>query len=172
MKRKLVLLSCAAAVAFFAACAGNSGVSSEPIAGGSSLYNDNVVLPESNFTTLQPGESTRYERSFENAPPLIPHDIRELPPITKDTHICLSCHDKAVAAGVGSTPIPATHYYDFRKNKNLGDTISEARYNCTQCHVPQSDAKPLVGNTFEGKFKDEKLRKRSNLINTIDEGVK
>jgi nitrate reductase (cytochrome), electron transfer subunit len=26
--------------------------------------------------------------------------------------------------------------------------LSPRRYFCTQCHVPQADAKPLVGNTF------------------------
>ena len=27
--------------------------------------------------------------------------------------------------------------------------MSPRRYFCNQCHVPQSDAKPLVGNTFK-----------------------
>jgi cytochrome c-type protein NapB len=26
--------------------------------------------------------------------------------------------------------------------------VSRRRYFCTQCHVPQTDARPLVGNSF------------------------
>lgn len=56
MKKKLVLLG-SAAVVFFAACAMNSGVSSEQIGlRKASLENENKVnLVEANFTTLQPG---------------------------------------------------------------------------------------------------------------------
>ncbi|MFV7791583.1 nitrate reductase cytochrome c-type subunit, partial [Aliarcobacter lanthieri] len=50
--------------------------------------------------------------------------------------------------------------------------ISDSRFNCTQCHVPQSDAKPLVGNSFKPEFKNEQLKSRSNLIDVINEGVK
>ena len=34
-----------------------------------------------------------------------------------------------------------------RDNNVLAD-VSPRRYFCTQCHVPQADAKPLVGNSF------------------------
>ncbi len=173
MKKKTVLLG-SAFVAFFAACAINDGVSSEQIGlRKASLENENkVALVDANFTSLQPGESVRFERSYENAPPLIPHDISDMLPITKDNNTCLSCHDKAIAADVGATPLPASHYYDFRHNKTTGDNISDTRFNCTQCHVPQSDAKPLVGNSFKPEFKNEGLKNRSNLIDVINEGVK
>ncbi|MDN2814823.1 nitrate reductase, partial [Campylobacter jejuni] len=70
MKKILVLLG-SAVVGFFAACAMNSGVSSEQIGlRKARLENENKVnLVEANFTTLQPGESPRFERSYENAPP-------------------------------------------------------------------------------------------------------
>lgn len=174
MKNKIILLSAAAAL-FLAACAiGNAGVSSEQIGlRKASLENENKVqLVEANFTTLQPGESTRFERSYENAPPLIPHAIEDMLPITKDNNTCVGCHDKSVAADIGATPLPATHYYDFRQNKNTGDLISDSRFNCTQCHVPQSDAKPIVGNTFKPDFKSENAKSHSNLIDVINEGVK
>ncbi|HEB9333490.1 TPA: nitrate reductase cytochrome c-type subunit [Campylobacter coli] len=172
MKKKIVLLASAATV-FLAACAFNNGVSSEQIGlRKASLENENkVALVDANFTTLQPGESIRFERSFENAPPLISHAIEDMLPITKDNNTCLSCHDKAIAADVGATPLPASHYYDFRHNKITGDEISDSRFNCTQCHVPQSDAKPLVGNSFKAEFKNEGLKSRSNLIDVINEGV-
>ncbi|MNW21429.1 Periplasmic nitrate reductase, electron transfer subunit precursor [compost metagenome] len=34
------------------------------------------------------------------------------------------------------------------RNNNVLADVSPRRYFCTQCHVPQADAKPLVGNTF------------------------
>ncbi len=42
-----------------------------------------------------------------------------------------------------------THFRN-RDGQEL-DNISPRRYFCTQCHVPQTDAKPLVGNTFPAR---------------------
>ena len=42
--------------------------------------------------------------------------------------------------------ISPTHYVD-RDGHQLAD-VSPRRFFCTQCHVPQADAKPLVTNTF------------------------
>ena len=172
MKKKIILLS-ATATLFLVACGVNNGLSSEQIGlRKASLENENKVsLVEANYTNLQPGESTRFERSYENAPPLIPHSIADMLPITKDNNTCLSCHDKSIAKDVGATPLPASHYYDFRRNKSTKDSISDARFNCTQCHVPQSDAKPLVGNSFKPEFQNEQLKKHSNLIDVINVGV-
>lgn len=173
MKKKIILLS-ATATLFLVACGVNNGLSSEQIGlRKASLENENKVsLVEANYTNLQPGESTRFERSYENAPPLIPHSIADMLPITKDNNTCLSCHDKSIAKDVGATPLPASHYYDFRRNKSTKDSISDARFNCTQCHVPQSNAKPLVGNSFKPEFQNEQLKKHSNLIDVINVGVK
>ncbi|QWU80161.1 periplasmic nitrate reductase NapAB, small subunit, periplasmic diheme cytochrome c550 protein [Campylobacter novaezeelandiae] len=173
MKKKIFLVSTAAAL-FLVACGINSGISSEQIGlRKASLENENkVILADINYSAAQPGEASVYDRSYENAPPLIPHSIEDLLPITKDNNSCLSCHDKAIATDVGATPIPPTHYYDFRHNKSMGDVISDTRFNCTQCHVPQSDAKPIVGNTFKADFTNKDLLKKSNLIDVINEGVK
>ncbi|TQR33008.1 nitrate reductase [Campylobacter sp. MIT 99-7217] len=137
----------------------------------SDLAREEVVLPESSFTTLAPGEAEVIDRSFENAPPFIPHSTDGLLPITKDNNMCLSCHVKELATEVGATAMPATHYFDFRANKSTGDVISDTRFNCTLCHVPQSNAKPLVGNTFKPVFDDATLKNKSNLIDVINEGV-
>ncbi|TKX29934.1 nitrate reductase cytochrome c-type subunit [Campylobacter estrildidarum] len=170
MKKKIVL----AVSVFLAACGVNNDLNSNQFGlRKAGLENENKVsLIEANYTNLQPGESHRFERSYENAPPLIPHAIEDMLPITKDNNTCLSCHDKAIAKDVGATPLPASHYYDFRRNKKTGNAISDTRFNCTQCHVPQSDAKPLVGNSFKPEFKNDKLKNHSNLIDVINEGVK
>ncbi|MEK7438145.1 MAG: nitrate reductase cytochrome c-type subunit, partial [Pseudomonadota bacterium] len=36
--------------------------------------------------------------------------------------------------------------------------VSPARYQCTACHVPQVDAKPLVQNTFRGAVEAKKKK--------------
>jgi cytochrome c-type protein NapB len=43
--------------------------------------------------------------------------------------------------------ISITHFMD-RNGQMLAD-VTPRRYFCTGCHVQQTDAKPLVGNTFE-----------------------
>ncbi|MCX2682992.1 nitrate reductase cytochrome c-type subunit [Campylobacter sp. MIT 21-1685] len=173
MKQKIFLLLAMSAL-FLVSCAINNGLSSEQIGiRKTDLETENkVILPKVNYTNAQPGESVVYERGYENAPPLIPHDINDMIPITKDNNTCISCHDKFIAADVGATPIPATHYYNYRLNKSTGDSLTEARFNCTQCHVPQSDAKPLIGNTFKPEFKSENSKSRSNLIDVMNEGLK
>ena len=172
MKKKMILLS-GVVIMFLAACALNSGVSSEQIGLRKvSLENeDKVNLPEVKFIDSQPGESNLLDRSYENAPPLISHTVEDMLPITKDNNTCLSCHDKAIATDVGAIPLPPSHYYDFRHNKTTGDVISDSRFNCTQCHVPQSNAKPLIGNSFKPEFTNEKLKNHSNLIDVINEGI-
>lgn len=173
MKKKILLFGGAVAL-FLAACAFNESALNEEFGlRKAGLENENKVnLADINYSAAQPGEAALIERSYENAPPLIPHALDGMLPITKDNNTCLSCHDKGIAKDVGATAIPATHYYDFRHNKKTGDVISDTRFNCTQCHVPQSDAKPLVGNSFKPEFTDEKLKNKSDLIDVMNEGVK
>ncbi len=40
-------------------------------------------------------------------------------------------------------PMSRTHYED-----DSLEALDNARFNCTQCHVPLSDAPPLVDNTY------------------------
>jgi len=46
-----------------------------------------------------------------------------------------------------SPMVSVTHYMD--RDGNFLAAISPRRYFCTQCHVVQTDAKPLVGSRFE-----------------------
>ena len=47
----------------------------------------------------------------------------------------------------GATKVSVTHFR-AREGQEL-DNVSPRRYFCTQCHVAQTDAKPLVENTFQ-----------------------
>lgn len=139
----------------------------------SSVENENSValLGDVNYTGVQAGESVVLERSFENAPPLVSHTMEEMLPITKDNNICLTCHTKELAADMNTKPAPASHYFDFQANKPSGDTVSNERFNCDQCHIAQTDAKPLVGNKFQAVFTSEALKKGSDFMESARDGV-
>ncbi len=143
------------------------------------------------------GTSKKFERAYENAPPMIPHDVEGMLPIKIGNNACTGCHMPEVAPSMGATPIPKSHFASFRpvttiaKNgavvkegkavKNTSDfktvvhkldKLSNARFNCSQCHAPQSTGAPLVENTFTPDFLSKDGKNSSNLIDTINEGVK
>jgi len=131
--------------------------------------------PPVEYIKAPPGQSKRFERAYQNAPPLIPHSVEGLLPITKDQNACLNCHDPKVAKSMGATPLPPTHFIDFGKlpeGKIVKlENIDPARWNCVQCHVPQTNAKPLVENTFKPEYEDPEAQKKSKLSEELMEGV-
>jgi len=86
-----------------------------------------------------------FGRAYRQQPPLIPHLIDSYQ-VTKDFNQCMTCHDWPANIKAGAPKVSETHYAD-REGKRL-DKISGTRFFCTQCHVPQENAKPLVNNTF------------------------
>jgi len=139
----------------------------------SSLYNEkNTEVPEVKYSSAAPGTSNKIQRAFQDAPPMIPHDTEGMLIITKNNNQCLQCHKPEVAEMVGATPIPKSHFLNMRPvNKivdgklvngvdNLQNQVSikkitkvyEGRYNCTQCHVPQSNAKLITANKFQAEY--------------------
>jgi cytochrome c-type protein NapB len=150
----------------------------------------NVHIPKVDYTAGAPGTVGNIARSFENSPPLIPHTIVGFVPIKTNSNICLGCHIPAVAAALKATAIPKSHFTDYRPEiiivdglykvnaeegtmvaKDLGSNLNKARYNCTQCHVPQAKVTVFVENMFDPNFRSEEDAKRSNLIETMGEGL-
>jgi cytochrome c-type protein NapB len=86
------------------------------------------------------------ERNYPDQPPTIPHSIRGYQ-IDKNGNKCLSCHSRANSARSQATAISITHYMD-RDGQALA-AVSPRRYFCNQCHVPQKEVQPLLGNSFE-----------------------
>lgn len=84
-------------------------------------------------------------RDYVQQPPLVPHKIKGYR-INKKFNKCLTCHSWANYKEAGATKISQTHFSD-RENNVLAN-IAPRRYFCTQCHVPQVNAPPLVENTF------------------------
>lgn len=83
--------------------------------------------------------------TFEDQPPMIPHSIDKTR-ITLNENSCLACHNRKDAKIEDSPPPPKSHY-KTREGDKL-KKISTGRYFCTQCHMSQDNAKPLVENTF------------------------
>ncbi|MCK5336361.1 MAG: nitrate reductase cytochrome c-type subunit [Gammaproteobacteria bacterium] len=86
------------------------------------------------------------ERDYVQQPPLIPHKIKGYK-INIKFNKCLTCHSWANYKEADATKISQTHFSD-RENNVLAN-IAPRRYFCTQCHVPQVNANPLVENTFK-----------------------
>lgn len=98
-----------------------------------------------------PGEKPVLKRINREFPPMIPHGIADALPITRASNMCLDCHDTKATRKAGEpTPIPPSHYVDLRRAPEAkgGDKPAGTRYYCTACHVPQTDAKPLVGSGY------------------------
>jgi len=85
------------------------------------------------------------DRAFVHQPPIIPHKITGYQINTKFNK-CLTCHSWSNYKESGATKLSMTHFSD-RDGNDLAN-VSARRYFCTQCHVPQVDAKPLVENTY------------------------
>lgn len=93
-----------------------------------------------------PKENTDLPLSYVQQPPLIPHHIRGYE-VDRKTNKCLTCHSFKNYKRFDAPKISTTHFYD-RDDQVLSD-VSPRRYFCLQCHVPQVQAKPIVGNNFE-----------------------
>ncbi|KZY62124.1 hypothetical protein A3742_00015 [Oleiphilus sp. HI0071] len=85
------------------------------------------------------------KREYPMQPPTIPHKIGGYE-INLNVNKCMSCHGRSRIEESGAKMVSVTHYQD-RDHQSLA-SISATRFFCTQCHVVQTDAKPLVENDF------------------------
>ena len=85
-------------------------------------------------------------RDYVQQPPLVPHAIDRYR-VNLKSNKCLSCHSWKNYRQYGATKISQTHFED--RDANVLANVSARRYFCTQCHVPQVNAKPLVENSFK-----------------------
>jgi len=86
------------------------------------------------------------ERNYLLQPPLIPHQIEGYT-ITPKFNKCMSCHSWTKYKEANATKISQTHFES--RDGIVMANVSARRYFCVQCHVPQTNAKPLVENTFQ-----------------------
>jgi cytochrome c-type protein NapB len=196
---KLTLGIVTAAALFVVGCTASKTVSEESLGlRTTNLYTEDTTSGDkTQYSVKAAGTSMKIARAFENAPPMIPHDVEGMLPIVIGNNQCVSCHEPAVAESMGATPFPKSHLTNFRpetkmtedgvmlkEGKNLAntsdiksvikplDSLSGTRFNCTQCHASQSEGNDVPKNNFTTEFRSEGLNSKSNLIDTINEGVK
>ena len=161
---------------------------------------DDTTSVKTDYSRPAPGSSIKFERAYKDAPPMIPHSIEGLLPITRENNQCLGCHLPEVAKSMGATPIPPSHFTNYRpetvmkdgkvikEGKVVGqelkntadiklakakkmDTLYEGRFNCSQCHAPQAKVKTSVANTFKPDYRGSVYKEHSSLADAMNEGI-
>ena len=89
--------------------------------------------------------SGRFNRAYRQQPPLVPHKIAKYQ-VNLKVNQCIRCHDWPHNVEENAPKISETHYID-RDGVAL-DHVARNRWFCTQCHVPQANARELVTNKF------------------------
>ena len=127
---------------------GNKRVISEEALGlrKTNLYKEakNTQGIKADYDRPAPGSSTKFERAYVNAPPMIPHSVEGLLPIKQNNNQCLGCHMPEVAVAVKATPIPKTHFTNYRPTtvfKN-GELVKEGK----KVGIQKGDALGNVGD--------------------------
>ena len=180
MIRKSLMVACSMAALISIGCAAssagtasNKSAQSLSLRKGDAFSETNVVPAKTKYSDKAPGTSTRIPRAFQDAPPMIPHSVEGMLPIKTGNNQCTGCHMPEVAPSVKATPIPKSHFVDFRPKHNFDGKqfskaidnqknevaikklkkLSMARFNCSQCHAPQSEGTPLAAeSTFKPVF--------------------
>ena len=90
-------------------------------------------------------------RTFEEQPPVVPHEADKYT-INIRENKCLECHMKQPGKDEAKSVEMSESHFINRDGVKL-DKPAGGRHFCTQCHVPQVDAPPLVGTTFQSVSK-------------------
>ena len=137
----LKLLLTAALLAPYPTLAANEPVKLQSLRGGTPVNQDNPPT-----ASHQERDHAVSDRDFVQQPPLIPHATANYQ-ITTNFNKCMDCHAWQKTKASGATKVSVTHFRNSQGQEL--DNVSPRRYFCTQCHVSQTDAKPLVDNTFK-----------------------
>ena len=118
-------------------------------AGGVQSLRGETDIPDDSVKPVVAPQKTQegsFARAYRQQPPLIPHTIDEYE-ISLTENGCLQCHEWPYNVDQDAPKVSQSHYVN-RDGVAL-DAVSRARWSCTQCHVPQLDAKELVRNDFK-----------------------
>lgn len=190
------------AVLFSVGCIAGGDISEESLGlRKTDLYSESkeTVGEKAEYSKQYAGSSTKIKRAFQDAPPMIPHNVEGMLPIKINSNMCKNCHMPAVAAAMKATPMPESHFIDFRPSTAIGkdgrltkngvsvdntssasledvsikkiDKLSGSRFNCTLCHAPQSKGQ-AVENIFEADFTSKDGASKSSWSGaTLMEGI-
>lgn len=119
------------------------GVSAEVLSlrGDKALNADSEAYDRKKNLTATGG----FKRSWDLQPPQIPHNV-DNDRITLKENTCLNCHSEDTYKKEKAPRIGDSHFVDAEGK--MHKTMNMRRHFCSQCHVPQADAAPLVENTF------------------------
>lgn len=92
-----------------------------------------------------PKQQGRMALNYVNQPPMIPHSVDGYQ-VSTNTNRCLQCHGVEHYRTTGAPRVSPTHFLD--NDGKVLSNVAPRRYFCLQCHVPQTDAAPIVDNTF------------------------
>ncbi len=114
-----------------------SGVLSQELHQGSGLATGQPGM--NTYPENPPGETNKLPRPYTGAPPLVPHNVVEFE-ISKSANDCLDCHLDGVEIEEGhvATKVPLSHFVNEYTGEREAGQVVGTRYNCLQCHVPQS----------------------------------
>jgi len=115
---------------------GPQNVGAEELKG---LRGQAVTAPDKAPEAYKVQDGVKHERAY-------PHQTDKYE-IDLKVNQCLRCHEWPYSDQEKAPKISDLHYID--RNGVRQDTVNGNRYVCTQCHVPQVDAKPLVENKFQ-----------------------
>ncbi|EDZ46041.1 periplasmic nitrate reductase, diheme cytochrome c subunit [Rhodobacterales bacterium Y4I] len=113
-----------------------------------STLRNGVPLEQEGEATQIPGivnTDIRQVRNYPDQPPLIPHKTDNYQ-VDLNSNKCLTCHSRT-AVEISQAPMISVTHFMNREGQTLG-AVSPRRYFCTQCHVVQTNARPLVENEF------------------------
>ena len=151
MNRSITLLL-AALLASFAGCA-----TYQPLTfmRGSDIAAADKAPDATSYAERSPGTGAQIliERTISGQPPLIPHTVAKYEPITIEENACLDCHISDEFKGQKMPRIGDSHFSKTAKEADGSPAVSMLRWQCESCHVPQTDAVPLVENNFVGTVK-------------------
>lgn len=105
-----------------------------------------VSAPDKAPDVFKVQDGVKHERAYRQQPPLVPHTTDKYE-IDLKVNQCLRCHEWPYSDQEKAPKISDLHYID--RNGVRQDNVNGNRYFCTQCHVSQVDAKPLVENKFQ-----------------------
>jgi nitrate reductase (cytochrome), electron transfer subunit len=94
---------------------------------------------------FQDGAKTLRPLEGSGMPVMISHTIDDDLPITAEKNGCIRCHTPTGKKVRGAPPVPQSHVVKADDKP----AVAGKRWNCTACHAPQADVKPLVANTAQ-----------------------
>ena len=151
--KKAIVISAVAALIAFTGCSKQANTANNTVSNKTvevtgirksdlNAGSENLPVVEYHAPAPVPGQVKPFEKSFSDAPPMIPHSVDGMVPIKVGKNMCLNCHMPQNAKALGVTPIPKSHF------KSDG-RLSGRRYFCTTCHTPQAKVPLAVKNKFE-----------------------